>query len=83
MLAGFYGQGQHSRAKAFEAAERALVLVGLPIDRATTVDGLGARRAHVVVREGVADRRVLVHQAGVVVEEATLARAQGLTDECV
>ncbi|PYM72349.1 MAG: ABC transporter ATP-binding protein, partial [Candidatus Rokuibacteriota bacterium] len=42
MLAGFYGQGQHSRAKAFEAAERALGLVGLPIDPRAPVDGLGA-----------------------------------------
>jgi branched-chain amino acid transport system ATP-binding protein len=42
MLAGFYGQGQHSRAKAYEAAERALGLVGLPTDRRATVDGLGA-----------------------------------------
>jgi branched-chain amino acid transport system ATP-binding protein len=41
-LAGFYGQGRHSRAKAFEAAERALTLVGLQGDRAATVDGLGA-----------------------------------------
>ena len=42
VLAGFFGQGRHSRAKAFEAAERALGLVGLPTDRAATVDGLGA-----------------------------------------
>jgi len=42
MLAGFYGQGQHSRAKAFEAAERALGLVGLPTDVRAPVDGLGA-----------------------------------------
>jgi len=41
-LAGFYGQGSHSRAKAFEAAERALAMVGLPADRHTGVDGLGA-----------------------------------------
>jgi branched-chain amino acid transport system ATP-binding protein len=44
-LAGFYGQtGQvlHSRAKAEEAAERALAMVGLPIDRTASVDGLGA-----------------------------------------
>jgi branched-chain amino acid transport system ATP-binding protein len=41
-LAGFYGQGRHSRARAFEAAERALGLVGLPIDRHAPVDGLGA-----------------------------------------
>ena len=41
-LAGFYGQGRHSRARAFEAAARALELVGLPSDRAATVDGLGA-----------------------------------------
>jgi branched-chain amino acid transport system ATP-binding protein len=42
MLAGFYGQGRHSRAKAFEAAERALGLVGLPTDPRAPVDGLGA-----------------------------------------
>jgi branched-chain amino acid transport system ATP-binding protein len=42
VLAGFYGRGSHSRAKAEEAAERALALVGLPIDRNTGVDGLGA-----------------------------------------
>ena len=41
-LAGFYGQGRHSRAQAFAAAERALGLVGLPTDRVATVDGLGA-----------------------------------------
>ena len=42
VLAGFYGQGRHSRARAYEAAERALALVGLPADRFATVDGLGA-----------------------------------------
>ena len=42
VLAGFYGQGRHSRSAAFEAAERALALVGLPSDRATLVAGLGA-----------------------------------------
>ena len=42
VLAGFYGQGRHSRARAFEAAERALGLVGLPTDRDTPVTGLGA-----------------------------------------
>jgi branched-chain amino acid transport system ATP-binding protein len=41
-LPGFYGQGRHSRARAFEAAERALAMVGLPTDPRTTVDGLGA-----------------------------------------
>ncbi len=41
-LAGFYGQGRHSRSQAFEAAERALALVGLPADRDASVDGLGA-----------------------------------------
>jgi branched-chain amino acid transport system ATP-binding protein len=45
-LAGYYGQGGsnggHSRAKAEEAAERALAMVGLPSDRAAPVDGLGA-----------------------------------------
>ena len=42
VLPGFYGQGRHSRVKAHEAAERALTLVGLPMDRAAAVDGLGA-----------------------------------------
>ena len=41
-LAGYYGQGSHSRAKADEAAERALHMVGLPTDRHASVDGLGA-----------------------------------------
>ena len=42
MLAGYFGQGRHSRARAAEAAERALALVGLPSDRAASVTGLGA-----------------------------------------
>jgi branched-chain amino acid transport system ATP-binding protein len=42
MLAGFYGQGRHSRAKAVEAAERAIGLVGLPANARAPVDGLGA-----------------------------------------
>ena len=42
VLAGFFGQGRASRAAAFTAAEQALTLVGLPSDRAATVDGLGA-----------------------------------------
>ena len=41
-LAGFYGQGRHSRAKADAAAEKALAMVGLSIDRHASVDGLGA-----------------------------------------
>jgi branched-chain amino acid transport system ATP-binding protein len=41
-LAGYYGQGGHSRAKADSSAERALAAVGLPIDRRARVDGLGA-----------------------------------------
>ncbi len=41
-LAGFYGQNRPTRAKAFASAERALTLVGLPLDRAAMVDGLGA-----------------------------------------
>ena len=41
-LAGYFGQGRHSRAKAEEAAERALAMVGLPADRTAEVDGLGA-----------------------------------------
>jgi branched-chain amino acid transport system ATP-binding protein len=42
VLAGYYGQGQPSRARAFETAERVLALVGLPSDRSTPVSGLGA-----------------------------------------
>jgi branched-chain amino acid transport system ATP-binding protein len=41
-VAGFFGQGRPSRRRAFESAERALALVGLPVDRAARVDGLGA-----------------------------------------
>ena len=41
-LAGYYGQGQPSRAKAFAAAERALDMVGLPTDRHAGIGGLGA-----------------------------------------
>jgi branched-chain amino acid transport system ATP-binding protein len=41
-LAGYFGQNKHSRAKAEEAAERALAMVGLPTARTATVDGLGA-----------------------------------------
>jgi branched-chain amino acid transport system ATP-binding protein len=41
-LAGYYGQGQPSRAAAFEAAERALTIVGLPIGREVGIGGLGA-----------------------------------------
>jgi branched-chain amino acid transport system ATP-binding protein len=41
-LAGFYGQGRHSRAKADAAAEQALATVGLSTDRHASVDGLGA-----------------------------------------
>jgi branched-chain amino acid transport system ATP-binding protein len=42
MLAGFYGQGRASRTRAFEAAERALGMVGLPTDGRASVEGLGA-----------------------------------------
>jgi len=41
-LAGYYGQGSASRSQAFEAAEKALAMVGLPTDRGAPVDGLGA-----------------------------------------
>ena len=41
-LAGYFGQGRPSRAKAEEAAEQALAMVGLPTDRHASVDGLGA-----------------------------------------
>ena len=41
-LAGYYGQGRHSRKNAEEAAEKALHMVGLPTDRHAAVDGLGA-----------------------------------------
>jgi branched-chain amino acid transport system ATP-binding protein len=42
ILAGFYGQGRHSKSAAQAAAERALDLVGLPLDPDAKVDGLGA-----------------------------------------
>jgi branched-chain amino acid transport system ATP-binding protein len=42
VLAGYYGQGRHSRARAFEAAEQALALVGLSADRNAPVAELGA-----------------------------------------
>ena len=42
VLAGFYGQGRHSKSQAFEAAERALAMVGLPMDRTAPVSSLGA-----------------------------------------
>jgi branched-chain amino acid transport system ATP-binding protein len=41
-LAGYYGQGRHSRAKAQASAERALAVVGLPTDPKAEVGGLGA-----------------------------------------
>ena len=41
-LAGYYGQGGHSKARAEDAAEKALAMVGLPVDRQASVDGLGA-----------------------------------------
>src|SRR6202040_4046911 len=41
-LAGYYGQGSKSRARANDAAEQALAMVGLPTDRQLSVDGLGA-----------------------------------------
>ena len=41
-VAGYYGQGQVSRTRAMESAERALAMVGLPTDRQASVDGLGA-----------------------------------------
>src|SRR5215475_4029050 len=41
-LAGYYGQNRHSEAKAVESAERALGIVGLPVDRSIPIDGLGA-----------------------------------------
>jgi branched-chain amino acid transport system ATP-binding protein len=42
VLAGFYGQGRHGRAKAEASAERALAMVGLSSDRHSSVEGLGA-----------------------------------------
>jgi branched-chain amino acid transport system ATP-binding protein len=41
-LAGYYGQGRVSRGKAYEAAEKALAMVGLPTDHKTDIAGLGA-----------------------------------------
>jgi branched-chain amino acid transport system ATP-binding protein len=41
-LAGYYGQGGASRAQAYESAEKALAMVGLPAERTTDTTGLGA-----------------------------------------
>ena len=41
-LAGYYGQGSHSRAGAEESAREALGMVGLPAGPGARVDGLGA-----------------------------------------
>ena len=41
-LAGYYGQGSHSRAAAEASAREALGMVGLPADPGARVDGLGA-----------------------------------------
>jgi branched-chain amino acid transport system ATP-binding protein len=41
-LAGYYGQGRASRSRAYESAEKALAMVGLPTDRTTDITGLGA-----------------------------------------
>ena len=42
VLAGFYGSNGTTKASASEAAEQALEMVGLPIDRTAPVSGLGA-----------------------------------------
>ena len=42
VMAGFYGSIGTTKASAFDAAERAMKLVGLPIDRTAPVSGLGA-----------------------------------------
>ena len=42
VLAGFYGSDGTTKAGAFEAAERALAMVGLSTDRTAPVSGLGA-----------------------------------------
>jgi branched-chain amino acid transport system ATP-binding protein len=42
VMAGFYGSIGTTKASALDAAERALKLVGLPIDRTAPVSGLGA-----------------------------------------
>jgi len=41
-LAGYYGQGRASRTKAYESAEKAMAMVGLPTDRHADITGLGA-----------------------------------------
>jgi len=42
VLAGFYGSDSTSKASALDAAERALKMVGLPVDPRAPVSGLGA-----------------------------------------
>lgn len=41
-VAGYFGQGSSSRSQAWESAEEALEMVGLPTDPKATVDTLGA-----------------------------------------
>lgn len=41
-LAGYYGQGRASRTKAYDSAEKAMAMVGLPTDRHADITGLGA-----------------------------------------
>ena len=56
-LAGFYGRHGMSRASAFDAAERALKMVGLPADRERTGRWAGRRGAEKAgTGEGAGDR---------------------------
>src|SRR5258708_1262330 len=83
-LAGFYGQGRHSAARANEAAERGPAMVGLPTDRPALVDGRGA--AGFTIRWGehmmgvlrrVGDRVVVLDQGEKVCEGLPSAVSSG------
>ena len=55
-LAGYFGQGKHSRAEADEAAERALAMVGLPADRSPGRRARRRRPEEAGTRQGAGDR---------------------------
>jgi len=55
-LAGYFGQGRHSRSKAAEAAERALTMVAWPTDRGASVEGWARPPEEARACQGAGDR---------------------------
>ena len=77
-LAGYYGQGRHSRAQAFAAAERALALVGLPADRTAAIAGLGAaglKKLELAKRAGDRTELLLADESLGGLDEAEMGQA--------